>query len=422
MNKLYERLNHKLDSLTQKPKNENKHKHKENTQTENSRVINLTNITFTKEQINTLKLGPQYATEKNPKLYINELIIYTENAIRHLQSNIQNTFRYLTAKKIKQIKDPNRHNTLHKRHQHNINQIKKILQHNNLTIAKADKSKAKVIIDKTELRQKIDMFIQESNIIRLNKGPTESYHRQLQQTMQKCDDLIEKNRCKYLLNIEPTAPRINAYTKTHKGNKPIRPVIDNTQTPSYKIAKFLNTRIKEYINLPNTYTIENSYEIAQELHKIQVKENYKIVTLDIKDLYVNLPKHGITQSTIFWLDRNNINKKIKKQIIQLLNTIIEQNYFQYNNQLFRPENGIAMGSPISGTLAEIYLQQIEELYIKHWIESQEIIYYKRYVDDIIIIFDQHGINEATITSIMNNINEQLEFKATKEINQYIIWI
>jgi retron-type reverse transcriptase len=89
------------------------------------------------------------------------------------------------------------------------------------------------------------------------------------------------------------------------------------------------------------------------------------------------------------LDRNNINKKIKEKIIQLLNIVIEQNYFQYNNQFFTPEYGIAMGSPISGTLAEIYLQLIEELYIKHWIESQEIVYYKRYVDDILIIFDQH---------------------------------
>jgi hypothetical protein len=76
--------------------------------------------------------------------------------------------------------------------------------------------------------------------------------------MQKCKDLMEKNRGKYLLNIKPTAPRINAYIKKHKENKPIRPVIDNTQAPSYKIAKFLNNRIKEYINLPNTYTVENS--------------------------------------------------------------------------------------------------------------------------------------------------------------------
>jgi hypothetical protein len=65
----------------------------------------------------------------------------------------------MTSKKIRQIKESNRHNTMHKRYQYNINQIKKILQHNNLTIAKADKSEAIVIIDKTTMGQKIDTFI-----------------------------------------------------------------------------------------------------------------------------------------------------------------------------------------------------------------------------------------------------------------------
>jgi gamma-glutamyl phosphate reductase len=96
---------------------------------------------------------------------------------------MQNTFHYLAAKKIKQIKASNRHNTMHKRYQYNINQIKKILQHNKLTIAKADKSKAIVLIDRKVLKQKIDTFIQENNIMMLNKDPIESYHKQLQQTM-----------------------------------------------------------------------------------------------------------------------------------------------------------------------------------------------------------------------------------------------
>jgi len=67
---------------------------------------------------------------------------------------MQNTFRYLAAKKIKQIEVSNTHNTMHKRNQYNINQIKKILQQNNLIVAKADKSKAIVIIDKNELNIK----------------------------------------------------------------------------------------------------------------------------------------------------------------------------------------------------------------------------------------------------------------------------
>jgi len=42
----------------------------------------MTNIKLTKEQKKLLSLGPKYAIEQEPKEYINELIIETENAIR----------------------------------------------------------------------------------------------------------------------------------------------------------------------------------------------------------------------------------------------------------------------------------------------------------------------------------------------------
>jgi len=56
---------------------------------------------------------------------------------------------------------------------------------------------------------------------------------------------------------------------------------------------------------------------------------------------------------------------------------MKQNYFQYNERVFQPDKGIAMGFPISSTMAEVYLQYIEETYIKQWLESKEIVYYKR---------------------------------------------
>ena len=87
-----------------------------------------------------------------------------------------------------------------------------------------------------------------------------------------------------MLNIKPTGTKINAYIKTHKDNNPIRPVIDNTQARSYKIAKFLNRRIKECVNLPDTYTVQNSNEMVQELQKLYIGKYHKMITLDIKDL------------------------------------------------------------------------------------------------------------------------------------------
>jgi len=132
------------------------------------------------------------------------------------------------------------HNTLHKRIQHNLHQIKNILQQNKLTFARADKSKTMVIINKNTLKQKIDNFIQENHITCLNKDPTNLYQKQIQQAIQKCNILIDKRTHKYLMNIKRIAPKLNAYIKTHKENKPIRSVVNNTQAPSYKIVKYLN--------------------------------------------------------------------------------------------------------------------------------------------------------------------------------------
>jgi len=99
----------------------------------------------------------------------------------------------------------NRHNTLHKRYQYNINELKKPIQNNNLTIVKADRSKAIVIIDRNTLIKKVDNFIQDSNEKQINKDPTEKYQRQIQQTIQRCNLPVDKQTYKYLTNIKPMA-------------------------------------------------------------------------------------------------------------------------------------------------------------------------------------------------------------------------
>jgi hypothetical protein len=84
------------------------------------------------------------------------------------------------------------------------------------------------------LTNKVHKFIYENDMVQLGKNPTEAYHKQIQIAIQNSEDLIDRNRRKYLLNIKPSAPKLNAYIKTHKENEPIRPVIDNTQAPAYK--------------------------------------------------------------------------------------------------------------------------------------------------------------------------------------------
>jgi hypothetical protein len=76
-----------------------------------------------------------------------------------------------------------------------------------------------------------------------------------------------------------------------------------------------------------------------------------------------------------------------QQIMSLLRVGLTQNYFTFQQTIYQPNQGIAIGSPISSLIAEIFLQQYEDKNIKHLIDTKNIAYYPRYVDDILIIFD-----------------------------------
>ena len=80
-------------------------------------------------------------------------------------------------------------------------------------------------------------------------------------------------------------------------------------------------------------------------------------------------------------------KGLNKQTLHLLEMIMKQYYFHYNEWFLQPDKAISVGSDISSTMAEVNVQYIEETYVKQWLESKEILYYKRYDVDIFIIHD-----------------------------------
>jgi hypothetical protein len=65
---------------------------------------------------------------------------------------------------------------------------------------------------------------------------------------------------------------------------------------------------------------------------------------------------------------------VLEQTLDLIRVILNENNFQYNDKHFRPTKGIAMDSPISSIIVEIYFQLFEELPIRHSLESGEISY------------------------------------------------
>jgi hypothetical protein len=166
--------------------------------------------------------------------------------------------------------------------------------------------------------------------------------------------IVHKNEVKHLVQKKTQPPSLKAQIKINKPGHPIRPVVDITTAPTYKVFKSLANKLNGYINLKHHYNAKDSITLANDLIKLNLNENHRIITLYINDLYVNIPTKETLMITKTLLSEHN--EHITEQIITLLETILQQNYFSFQNSIFRPEKDVSMGSPISGIITEIFLQ------------------------------------------------------------------
>jgi len=176
--------------------------------------------------------------------------------------------------------------------------------------------------------------------------------------LQQSDTIINKNQRKFLIQKKPQPPDLRAQIKLQKSGQPIRPILNNRNAPGYKISKVLVKKLNNAINLKNHYTVKDSITLANEQIKINIYENHRMVTFDIKVLYVNIPIGQTLEIANNLIMENNIEQE-KNTDKPTLDTILKQNYFAFDDNIYQPEKGISMGSPITNIIAEIFLQDLE---------------------------------------------------------------
>jgi hypothetical protein len=186
---------------------------------------------------------------------------------------------------------------------------------------------------------------------------------------------------------------------------------------AYKIAKYLikifNTHTHRTLN--NHYNVDNSTNLAIFLTNLKINEKHKLITYDIKDLYVNIPIEetlAVTKSMLL----KNIGTQITQEVFTLLRLNLTQDYFKFQNKMYQPDKGVSLGSPISSTIAELFLKHFEDIHIKQILDTKNIIFYTSYVDDILIIYDTKSIHPDHINTYINEIHTDLKLISTYENN------
>lgn len=155
-------------------------------------------------------------------------------------------------------------------------------------------------------------------------------------------------------------------------------------------------KLQSYIPLPYAFNIKNTTHLIKDLTDIPYSSKLKLASFDIANMYTNIPTNELLTIIDMTCQNNYVDENMKKNIIKLSKTVIDQNYFQFQDLTYIQSEGLAMGAPTSSVLPEFYLQYLENFKIYSLLLDHNVEGYFRYVHDILIVYNENNTNIATL--------------------------
>ena len=129
-----------------------------------------------------------------------------------------------------------------------------------------------------------------------------------------------------------------------------------------------------------------------------------MVSLDVDLLFTNVPLEETIKICIDELFKSDmtVSGLNKKEMFELLSLTLKESIILFDNKYYSQIDGVAMGSPLGPTLANIFLCYHESNWFKDCPKNFKPIFYKRYVDDIFVLFN-NCLNHNEITIHQRNL-------------------
>ena len=383
-------------------------------------VINMTNISFTNQQLNVLNKGLKFKIPPK-KVPIDDIVVNIESKLNCMDLN-QHEKAVIRQDCLISIRD-----NMKSRKNPSSNELKTIkeLKDKNVYYVNFDKGEGVVILNKDDYDQKMLQSINEGpfkemkidgrwkNNSPLNKMTTDV--KNVLNDLCKNFDLSEYQK-RSLTISNPKIPIVYGSIKVHKPDKKMRLIVRYTNSPTEKISKWV---VKEFnkLNYPKGNFIKNSIEFVKKMENIEINEDEIMVKFDVKSMFPSIPLDiALTQVKQF-LDTRNITDQKKKILFNLLSLCMKQRTFQFRDKFYEQTSGATIGNAASPLVADFTMDYFEKkIKFKRWCPR---IFF-RYVDDYFTIIKKCQVNE--ILQLMNNQINSIEFTMETEEDNKISYL
>ena len=165
---------------------------------------------------------------------------------------------------------------------------------------------------------------------------------------------------------------------------PFRPILSAIGTASYNLAKFLVPILEPLTT--NQYVCKDSFSFATEVRN-QNPDLY-MASFDVDSLFTNIPLDETIEICVKKLfgRKHKFKGFSRSEFRSLLEFAVKDNLILFNGKYYIQVDGVAMGSPLGPTLANIFLCHWEEIWLEKCPLQFRPLFYRRYVDDTFLLF------------------------------------
>ena len=299
--------------------------------------------------------------------------------------------------------------------------LKELRGNKELIITRPDKGRATVILSKNDYVAKMMKILSDSSKFE-RLGPSSEFdhtlkteHR-LQSYLKSLLASKEIAACVYndTLPTGSVRPRLYGLPKVHKPGVPLRPILSMSGSPQYAISKWLCEILKPVVEHYGTRCVKDSFTFSDSVKRTKLSYDGYMCSFDVVSLFTNVPLKEVIDICADAIYRNDqieteptsLTEKSFRRLMELATSDVE---FSFDGIMYRQIDGVAMGSPLGPTLANIFVGYCEkQIPEDEWPEM-----YCRYVDDAFAHFVTKD-NSEHFLHLLNGLHPALHFTCEGE--------
>ena len=290
------------------------------------------------------------------------------------------------------------------------------LQNNpHIIIMPADKGGCIVIQNTTDYIQEAHRQLSDRNFYQpLSDDPTTPHNQKVSEFIDSLVDrgAITQKVADFLVFTQPRTASIYFLPKIHKSTRPPpgRPIVSANHCPTERISGLVDFFLNPYVPKLPSYIKDTTHFVSVIKEFPPIDDNTLLVTLDVTSLYTNIPNEEAL-TVAYQTLRDNRNDALEalsnKDLTYLLKLVLTCNNFEFNGQNYLQIQGVAMGTKVAPTIANLVMGHFEQQFVYTYPLQPSL--WLRFIDDNFMIWPHGPAALEDFIKHLNSVHPSLKF-------------